>query len=200
MLVGIMSDSHGDAATTARAVALLELQGADRLVHCGDICGEAVLDELAGHDCDFVWGNCDVPTPALRRYVRALGLSCPDGPLALELSGRRIGVFHGHEREFESAVKDGRYDYVLYGHTHRYADRRAGGCRLINPGALYRAHVKTVALLDLSTDRLVFVRLDDGSVLHPRHDRAEAVDRPAPSPSHDAPRRATRKWTAGRHQ
>jgi putative phosphoesterase len=162
MVLGIMSDSHGDGAATARAIRLLLDRGAGHLVHCGDLCGTSVLDELAGHPCTFVWGNCDDPGRGLARYVRAIGLSLPAGPAELALDGRRIGVFHGHEPAFREAAENGRYDYLLYGHTHRYADERQGHCRLINPGALHRARVKTVALLDLRADALVFLELQSG--------------------------------------
>lgn len=162
MLVGIMSDSHGDAAATARAVALLDHRGAKKLFHCGDLCGEAVLDELAGHDCAFVWGNCDHPTPTLRTYVESLGLPWPEPPVRAELNGKRIAVYHGHERGFSRAANEPGQNYIFYGHTHVAADQRSDRCRLINPGALHRARIHTVALLELMTDRLEFLRLDTG--------------------------------------
>ncbi len=166
MLIGILSDSHGDAAATASAVRLLEERGAEHLVHCGDLCGEGVLDELAGHRCTFVWGNCDSPGPTMKRYVQTLGLTWPEQPVLLKLAGKRIAVYHGHERSFASAAEQDAVDYVLYGHTHKYADRRVGRVRFINPGALYRARIKTMALLNLKNDTLKFFRLDTGSLLN----------------------------------
>ncbi len=165
MLIGILSDSHGDAVTTATAVRLLEQRGAKHLVHCGDICGEPVLDELTGHHATFVWGNCDSPAPHMRKYVQSLGLPWPEPPVILELAGKRIAVFHGHERAFASAADRNDLDYVLYGHTHKYADRRIGRTRFINPGALYRARIKTVALLNLKNDRLDFLQLETGETI-----------------------------------
>ena len=38
-------------------------------------------------------------------------------------------------------------------------DERFGKTRIINPGALHRASEKTVALLDLATDQLEFIRV-----------------------------------------
>lgn len=162
MLVGIMSDSHGDAAITAKAVELLVDRGAGKLFHCGDICGENVLAELAGHDCVFVWGNCDVPSADLRKYVQTLGLLWPRVPTLVQVDGKRIGVCHGHEADSRGTVATEDLDYIFHGHTHLPADRRQGQCRIINPGALYRASVKTVATLDLKTDDLRFWRIDTG--------------------------------------
>jgi uncharacterized protein len=165
MLVGIMSDSHGDAEATAKAVRLLEQRGAQRLFHCGDICGEEVLAELAGHECTFVWGNCDHPTAALEKYVVALGLPCPAGPQRCVLAGKHIAVYHGHEPAFRRASQERGLAYIFYGHTHRRSDHRESGCRLINPGALYRADVHTVALLDLKSADLQFLDIDTGDLV-----------------------------------
>ncbi len=167
MLLGVLSDSHGDGVITARAIAMLEARGATRLIHCGDICGDAVLSEFAGHHIVFVWGNCDAPSAATRRLVKTLDLPWPDGRVELEIAGRRIAVFHGHEPEFADAIHDGRFHYVFYGHTHRFRDERVNGCRIINPGALHRAAVKTVGLLNVETDELIFLRVDNGEILAP---------------------------------
>lgn len=162
MILGILSDSHGDAEATSRAVELLRKRGAELFIHCGDLCGTAVLDVLAGLNCRFVWGNCDHPDAAMKKYVRDIGLPLPVGNLTLKLDGKSIAVFHGHEDSFLSAVESGRFDYVLHGHTHRYADTRIGRTRVINPGALYRAKPHTVATLDVAADTVCFLRLDTG--------------------------------------
>ncbi len=165
MLVGIMSDSHGDARATADAVKLLTARGAQKLFHCGDICSPRVLDELAGRDVTFVWGNCDDPSPTLRRYVRDLGLTWPRPPVVVAPAGKKIGVYHGHEPNFRNAAFTENLDYLFYGHTHCYADATENGCRLVNPGALYRARVHTVALLDLVSDKLTFLSIHTGQTV-----------------------------------
>jgi len=159
MIIGAMSDSHGDASETARAVSLLERLGAEKLVHCGDICDGTVLDELAGHSAVFVWGNCDAPDLSMRRYVTALGLPWPTIPVSFDAGGKRVGVFHGHEREFAAAKRGCDFDYVLYGHTHEAADQRIGRCRFINPGALHRASPHTVVILNTVDDHLRFLNV-----------------------------------------
>jgi putative phosphoesterase len=160
MILGIVSDSHGDAVMTAKAIALLKEHGATQFIHCGDICGEEVLDELAVVQARFVWGNCDTPSAAIRKYAQSLGLTPPEGPLHFDLEGKKIGVYHGHERTFPTAARDHALDYVFYGHTHRFADDTEESCRWINPGALHRARPKTAALLDLMAGRLQKIVVD----------------------------------------
>jgi putative phosphoesterase len=175
VILGILADTHGFHRRAARAIHILERLGAEAFVHCGDIGGEDVLAELAGRRAWFVWGNTDAPDPGLIRYAESLGLTPPQGvPAQLEIDGRRLAVFHGHERPFEAMIRrvrqgdhdaiaalGGKFDYVLHGHTHRPADARAGSIRVINPGALERAQPYTVATLDVPRDLLRFWQVDE---------------------------------------
>ncbi len=159
MKIGIMSDSHGRIEAVRSALSLLDEAGVEAVVHCGDVGGFDVLEELAGRRAWFVWGNTDYPSPAWRGEIETLGFAWPEGPLSFTLAGRRIAVFHGHERAFGHAVREASYDYLLHGHTHKRDDYRIGGMRVINPGALHRASVRSVATLDLAADDLTFIEL-----------------------------------------
>ncbi|MDM8008569.1 MAG: metallophosphoesterase family protein [Phycisphaerae bacterium] len=159
MRLGILSDPHGNAAMVRRSLALLDARGADAFIVCGDIGGLHVLEEFVGRRCWFVWGNTDSPEPTWRAQVESMGLPWPDGPLDLRIESKRIGVFHGNEKRFAEAYKQAGFDYLLFGHTHRPHDSRAGDMRIVNPGALQRVRVPTVALLDLKTDDLEFIEV-----------------------------------------
>jgi len=141
----------------AKATALFDSLGVGHVIHCGDVGGEAVFDELVGREVTFVWGNTDVPTRGLLAYIESVGLMAPSEiPTRLELDGKRFAVFHGHERGFPAALDSLEVDYILHGHTHLRRDERIGPRRIINPGALHRAAVRTVATLDTATDELRF--------------------------------------------
>lgn len=160
MLVGVMSDSHGDGDTTAHALALLKARGCQAFFHCGDVCSTSVLEALAGEQAWFVWGNCDHASAEWRPFVQSIGLRWPDSPLRVELADRSILVAHGHERGFDQFSRRSGVDYLFFGHTHRYEQFRDGKVVCVNPGALYRARVKTVALVNLATADVVFLTLD----------------------------------------
>ncbi|MCO6436805.1 MAG: metallophosphoesterase family protein [Phycisphaerae bacterium] len=160
MLIGILSDSHGHYERVRRAMELFDRLSIEHIVHCGDVGGPAVFDEMVGRDCTFVWGNTDEPSMITPAYLKAVGLRPPKSvPARVDLEGKRIAVFHGHEPGFESAPRQLDVDYIFHGHTHRASDTRFNGVRLINPGALCRASRYTVAVLDLSSDRLSFHEL-----------------------------------------
>ncbi len=165
MLLGILSDSHGKAQLVRRAVELFDSLGVEHIIHCGDVGGQAVFEELVGRACTFVWGNTDHPDRELLAFLDAVGLPPPNGvPSRVTLAGHTCAVFHGHETGFEAALESLSVDYLFHGHTHVARDVRRGETRIINPGALVRANPKSVATLDLSADLpagvLTFHRID----------------------------------------
>ena len=156
MLIGILADSHDHAKPVAQAFELFDKLGVEACFHCGDVGGQRVLDLFVGRRIWFVWGNTDIPPAGIDEFLRAVGLPPPTSPLRVELAAKRIVCVHGHENGVNRLLAAPDADYLFYGHAHAPGDHRVGGCRLINPGALYRARTKTVATLDLATDDLQF--------------------------------------------
>jgi len=69
-----------------------------------------------------------------------------------------VAATHGHDpRLLGELIADCQFPYVCHGHTHRLRDERVGDVRIINPGALHRAKMHTVAVLDTDTDVLEHV-------------------------------------------
>ena len=161
MRIGLLSDTHGDAEIAEQAVRLLEAQGAEYLIHCGDVGETDVLDALAGIPSAFVFGNNDFDRAELADYAKQIGVSCLNDFGKLAFNGKRITVTHGDQDYVLTRVlRDDTTDYLFTGHTHQRRDERIGGVRWINPGALYRAKLKTVGLLDLATDVYTSIVVD----------------------------------------
>lgn len=160
VIVGILSDTHDRVEAMAVAMKVLGDAGASFYIHCGDVGSEQILDHLAGEQAAFVFGNTDWDRAALKRYAQAIGVACHGTLADLTLAGKRIAVTHGDEPRLPEGVLAGQqHDYLLQGHTHLRLDQRIGRTRHINPGALHRAKAKTVATLDLATDRLSFLNV-----------------------------------------
>src|SRR5206468_3508718 len=101
--------------------------------------------------------NNDYDRQDLARYAASIDVRCLREFGELELDGKRIAVTHGDDaRLLKQLMLQQRHDYLLLGHTHVKRDQRVGTMRIINPGALYRAAEKTVAVLDLASDQLKF--------------------------------------------
>ena len=162
MIIGLLSDTHGNVERTARAVAALKPHRPEHVFHCGDIGSNAVLDELAAGFADppvpvvGVLGNCDGWDGAL---VAPLPHVTVAGRVqATVLAGQRSAVIHGDDpRRLQAVIDSGDYDLVFTGHTHVPEDTREGAVRIINPGALHRAREPGCAVLDLATGRLLLL-------------------------------------------
>jgi putative phosphoesterase len=154
MRIGILSDTHDQVKRTAQAVALLRDEGAEVLIHCGDMTGAAVVEECAGLPSYFVFGNNDFDQSRLTRAMSLIGAVCLGQGGCIELGGKRIAVTHGDLWREIDRLRAMSPDYLFFGHSHLASDERDGTTRVINPGALHRASSHTVAVLDLETDVL----------------------------------------------
>ncbi len=162
MKIGLLSDTHDDLKNVQAAVALFAREGITTLLHCGDVCGPAVVELLADLDVTFAQGNMD-RVPALGMAVETLhGRSRLALFHHLLLDGFPIALLHGHEEgRLQDLIRSGRYAYIFHGHTHRRTDRRFGRTRVINPGALggTRHESRSLCVLDLETGHARFLEI-----------------------------------------
>lgn len=141
-IVGLISDTHG----LLRPQVHQALEGAELILHAGDVGGDEILDELSLiAPVLAVYGNTDAPAnPRLRESI------------ACTVGGVSIHVSHGHEvgsptpaRLLECYAAQ----VIVYGHTHRQLIASAGGRLVVNPGAAGARRFK----LEPSVARLLIV-------------------------------------------
>jgi len=130
------------------------LRRADLILHAGDVCTAAVLDELAGYaPVRAVRGNNDGPDVA--------SWGAPD-VAELDLGGLSVAVLHDSgpsagrlrrmRRRFPAA------DLVVFGHSHIPLDESGDGLRIFNPGSptdRRRQPRGTIGLLRIEDGRLL---------------------------------------------
>jgi hypothetical protein len=162
MRIGIVSDTHDNLRALKRALAILRDEGIDTLLHCGDLCGPAVIEALAGFDTWIARGNMD-HHPELEATAReVIGAGRFADCHRLTLAGHAAALVHGHrDGELRRLIHAGGHSYVFRGHTHRRRDRRIGQTRVINPGALVgmRWQQRSFCILDLAADEVAFIEL-----------------------------------------
>jgi len=163
MRIGLLSDSHGASLRLAAAVGMLAARGARTLIHCGDIDDAACLDVLAasGVSVHVTAGNMDRAFSGLEAACAQRGLIFGRRSVELRLDdGRWLAAMHGHDETLvEECIAGGQFAFLCLGHTHRRRDELVRGVRVINPGAIFRAHPPSAALLDTEGDRVEFIDL-----------------------------------------
>lgn len=156
MIIGILSDTHGDTHMVDHALEVFSHHQVEAVVHCGDFGSVACLRALAeaGVKVYAVAGNTDHHIQELADEANRLGVAFSAEIIRLPLGdGRALVATHGHDHQLlGELIADRQFPYVCHGHTHRIRDDRVGEIRVINPGALYRAKIHTVAILDTETD------------------------------------------------
>lgn len=149
MIVGLVSDSHDNAPLVEHVAAFFRERQAEMVFHLGDVTDPATLDPFEGLALVVVKGNND-DEPWPDTWQQPLG-------------GVRVGATHGHHRGHLARLV-AECEVVLHGHTHKRRAERQGTALVINPGALYRADVRTCALLELPSKRVVFYQVDETGV------------------------------------
>lgn len=152
MILGIMSDSHGDCTAVKRAV---DLAGKVELwLHAGDLCTDAkYLEEYSKTKVISVAGNCD-GLAALSKVNEFF-----------EVAGKKIWLTHGHELKVKlglgliiQRVKSCYHvDLVVYGHTHVVDISQHGDLKILNPGSVARPYYTKPSFLK--------VKIEDGEIL-----------------------------------
>ncbi len=164
--------------TTRLGVQALLAEGIDLLIHLGDVGSVEVVDELAVHQpaapgippenpgtpatgdqvpARLVFGNSDWDLGPLQRYANTLGIQVDHPVGRLQLDPGELVFCHGHQAQVMTQALAQDVRYLCHGHTHQASDSRSGSTRIINPGALCRAHRYTVAVLDTQADQLTFL-------------------------------------------
>jgi hypothetical protein len=158
--VGIISDTHGHVDQTRPAVRMLESLDVEAVLHCGDVGSADVVEMFSAWPTHFVFGNCDWNPQELQAAIERAGQTCHGQFGDLEIDGVRIALIHSHDRRrFRECIDSGQWPVVCYGHTHVAAVERRGEVLLVNPGAVYRAHPHSVAVLELPACDATIVEL-----------------------------------------
>lgn len=116
--IGVLSDTHGK----LRAEVLEILRECDVILHAGDINTLRTLEKLREIAPVYVVrGNADKEWAA----------DLPE-QLSEEICGLRIFMVH-NKKEIPGDTAG--FDLVIYGHSHKYEERKTEDCFFLNPGS-----------------------------------------------------------------
>ena len=118
MKLVILSDTHG----LLRPAVQARLEGADAILHAGDVNTPAVVEALRGFaPLYIVRGNND------KDWAEQL-----PHDLTVRMEGRKIFMVH-NRKEIENLPEDA--DIVIFGHSHKYFEQVIDGRLWLNPGS-----------------------------------------------------------------
>lgn len=153
MKIGILSDTHENMPKIRAAVGLFNRRRVGAVLHAGDIISPITAREFTRLKAPLigVFGNNDGDRLFLRERFRKIG-TLHSKKFEGRIGGKRFLLIHEPDM-LEALAASGRYDVIVYGHTHRLEISRRGGTLVINPGegAGWITGRCTAALLDTET-------------------------------------------------
>jgi uncharacterized protein len=132
MKLVVMSDTHLSRVTKEfRAICERYCQGADVVVHLGDLTRSVILDYLEQYPLQAVAGNMDDHNVHSRLPVKKV----------LQVGAFRIGLVHGWgaAADLRSRLKTQFADVnaIFFGHTHQPIQIEENGLLWFNPGSVF---------------------------------------------------------------
>ena len=140
----IVSDSHDRAAALDAAVAIAKAEGAEVVIHCGDVIGANTLRPLVRHGLPVhvVHGNNLGDPGAFARIGAATGglVHYHGADAELALAGRRVVATH-YPHYGRGLACTGDWDVVCCGHSHeagvvRQPNLEGSHTWIVNPGTV----------------------------------------------------------------
>ena len=160
MKICIVSDSHDHRPLLEAAVRTAKQQGAEAVLHCGDVVAPSTLSVLKplGLPIHVIHGNNTGDLYMMARITNKPGnlVTFYGQDAALELDGCRIFLVH-YPHYAKAMATTGDYDLVCCGHDHEakietVSNIKGGTTLIVNPGSVGGvAAPATYALGDLET-------------------------------------------------
>jgi len=137
MKIAIISDIHDHRKKLEKA--LVQIQEADKLICCGDLCSPFIIRDLGSGftgTIHIVFGNNDGDLFRISKAADDFEHIHLHGEIAeLILDDKRFAVTHFDNIGRMIATSDD-YDVVCYGHNHKYEVALEGKTLKINPGEI----------------------------------------------------------------
>ncbi len=139
MKIGVISDTHDQVENILKAVDLLNKEGVELVIHCGDWVAPFTLAFYKNLKAPIkgVFGNNDGDRflHPIRAKKFGVNIEFEERILSLVIEDRKIFVYHGDYGEVTNAlVACGTYDAVFHGHTHKRVNELVGKTLSLNPG------------------------------------------------------------------
>ena len=166
MKIGLISDTHDNFKTIESAVRIFGEKRIEYVIHAGDITTPEAVEAFAGLKMIGVLGNNDLDKKGLTSAFEKIGGELRGEVCEIEENDLVIGVYHGTDfRKRDALIQSGKYNVVVYGHTHKIENKIVGKTMVINPGTAngwFFGYKATAAIFDTVSKQCDFIDLSQG--------------------------------------
>jgi putative phosphoesterase len=145
MKIGVISDTHDRLESIVYLKKIFIKEKIEMIIHCGDWVSPFTLEFFDVTFSDFqvpvksVFGNNEGDIKRIiernANLINPIEFA-PKDVLEIELSGRKIAVYHGHDQlVLRALILSSQYDAIFTGHTHEVRNEIIGLTLVLNPGS-----------------------------------------------------------------
>lgn len=157
MKIGILSDTHNNIDKICKAINFFNLQHVEFVLHAGDFS----FPQSAGYFSKLkapllaIFGNNDFDYYGLSKTIEPFG-NIYEPPYEFVLDNKNFLLTHHLYKPTK------KFDYIIYGHTHKPSILKTPNGIFINPGETSgrRYGRSTVVILDTNTNHIEIFDLD----------------------------------------
>ncbi|HAK88242.1 MAG: YfcE family phosphodiesterase [Nitrospirae bacterium GWC2_46_6] len=151
MIIGIISDTHDQLDNLRNALKIFEEKNVGHIIHAGDFCSPFTWRVIRNFKGDFtgIFGNNDGERVLLKKLYQDRIYT---QPYKFILHDRKIVIMHEPDVADELA-ESGRFDLVVFGHTHEPVIKKVKDTLIVNPGEVcgWLYGKPTAAVVNLET-------------------------------------------------
>jgi len=141
MLIGIISDTHDNAAKLLKAIKFFNRKKVKLVFHLGDWVAASMPIFCQGLKCRMIslFGNNpgDIFLMQAWRAEKKWNIDFYNTTYKTEIDDKKIIIYHGDSRDLTAALLGcQKYDAVFTGHTHIAKNEMVGKTLHVNPGTL----------------------------------------------------------------
>ncbi len=165
MKIGVMSDSHENVAMIKKAVDFFNSRNVDLVIHAGDIISPIMVAYFKNLNMEFkgIFGNNDGEKNLWQNRLKEFKNSAKLDERYAEhdFGGKKFLVIH-EPYLIDAYISCQKYDFIIYGHTHKIDLRKIEKTIVLNPGELcgYISERSTAAVIDFPKKTVEIVDLN----------------------------------------
>lgn len=136
MKIGIISDTHDHHQNVLKAIGIFNDEQVKYVLHAGDMVSPftaRAFAALKGAKFITVFGNCDGDKLHLKEAITGFGGEINNHIYSGRVDNKEIFMTHRPDM-IEELAEGGKYDLLIFGHTHKQDIHKAGRSLVINPG------------------------------------------------------------------
>lgn len=163
MKIAILSDSHDAHQHVLEAIEIFKKENVEYILHAGDMVSPftaKAFSQVSGAGFIAVFGNCDGEKIMLKSVVEDFGGQIYENSYSGIIAGVRIFMTHKPPDAIEEVAASGKYELVVYGHTHKKDIRKVGETLIVNPGETTDWITGESSVIILDTDDMSVKEVD----------------------------------------